>query len=196
MTLTSSQRPRSLPRSSLVTASVATAALLYILFVFVPGQRSLAQLRREVREKQQHVLQSDRLAVPIQSSEDKLRTIENFAEKQRSQLPSAAELLKSLGKISEQAKLAGVTLRRVDPQPAVKLETLQQLPVELHLEGDFSQMFDFIQRLEQLPFTIWVRKLRVGENEGKSGALQTELSLTIFGDLADQADSSGVNVRY
>jgi Tfp pilus assembly protein PilO len=184
-----------LPRSSAVTATLALGALCYVLLIFLPAQRSISALRRELREKQQHVLQSDRLTIPMSQSEDKLRVVADFTRREKDHLPSANELIKSLGLISEQAKLAGVTVRRFDPQPVTHLETLQVLPVELSLEGTYLQVFELIQRIEKLPLVIWVKRMHVGEIEGKPGSLTTELTLTIFGEFSEQADSAGSNVR-
>lgn len=184
-----------LPRSSAVTATLAIATLGYVLLIFLPGQRSLANLRRELRDKQTHVLQSERLSIPMQQSGEKLKLAAEFTRREKDRLPSATELTKSLGLISEQAKLAGVAMRRFDPQPASNLETLQLLPVELSLEGNYLQVFEFVQRLEKLPLVVWVKRMHVGEVEGKPGSLTAELSLTIFGEFAEEADSAGSNVR-
>jgi len=187
--------PSALPKSSAVTAALAVGSLCYVLAIFLPAQRTIANLRRELREKQQHVLQSDRLTIPLRQSEEKLNVVEDFTRREKDHLPNAHELSKSLGLISEQAKLAGAVVRRFDPQPTTSLETLQILPVELSLEGSYLQVFEFVQRLEKLPLAIWVKRMHFGEIEGKPGSLTTELTLTIFGEFAEQADFAGSNVR-
>lgn len=182
------QKVRRLPRSSAVTASLAAASLLYVLLIFLPSQRESRRLRMELRDMQQRVIQSDRLAVPSKQAEDRLRSIEDLTRRAHDTAPNPSELPKIYAQISEQAKLSGVTLRKFEPQAPVQMALLQQCPVELAVEGEFSQIFDLVRRLEQLPPTIWIPRLRLEQMGEKKGKLQAELSLTIFGDLTDQID--------
>ncbi len=177
------------PRSTMVTAAIAGAAIAYVVVVFLPTQRSISNIRRDILAKQEHILQSDRLTLPTQQAEQKLQAVNAFVQRFDSMLPSTqGELLRTFGRISEQAKLAGVVVRRFDPQGTVDLASLRQAKLEISLEGTFPQILDFIKRIEELPNLIWITNVRLAKIEGSSELLTSELTLTIFGDIDDQTE--------
>lgn len=175
-------------RSWMVTAVLAASSVAYVGLVFVPRQRAIGLLRSELNEKQQHVLQTERLNVPIRQAELRLTSTRDFATQWHDSAPKPDELVGVYAKLAEQAKLADVRLKRVDPQPAVELQTVNEHPLTLSLAGNFSQTFDFLRRIESLPETVWVRSLRASSGVEPGEDLQVELSLTIFADRSEIND--------
>ena len=188
---------KGMPSSTMVTAAMAVGAVIYVVAIFLPAQKSISRTRREVLDMQEHILQSDRLSLPIQTSQQRMVSVESFTRRHDAMLPATkSELLRTFGRISEQAKLAGVIVRRFDPKGTIELKSLREARLELSLEGTFPQIMDFLARLEELPHVIWVPNVNVGKVEGSEQTLLAELSLTIFGDLADQSDLMGSQDRY
>lgn len=195
----SSLKPKSTPPtlpSWVITGLLAGGAVAYVYLVFLPGQRGIRVTRDALRERQTQLLQSDRLAVPIKLAEDQLVQIHRIADRWRQNAPPAAELSLVYSQISEQARQAGVAIRRLEPGTPSRLATLEQCPLELTLEGEYGQFVDFLQRLENLPPTIWIRNLQVQlQEKGEPGeSLRCELSLTVFADISGHAgQASGPN---
>lgn len=190
--MSKSGRSKGLPSSTLVTLAMAVGAVIYVVAIFIPAQKRISQTRSEVLNLQDHILQSNSLTLPIQTTQERIVAVESFTRRHDSMLPATrGELLRTYGRISEQAKLAGVVVRRFDPKGTTELHSLRQAHLEVSLEGTFPQVMDFLSRLEELPHLIWVSDVNLGKVEGNEQTLLAELSLTIFGELADQSDSNG-----
>ena len=171
---------------------LGTIVVCYALFFFLPVQRKINAAQRELQEKQLHIVQASNLQLPMQQSQVQLRHVETYTTRLEERLPSTtADFLKTFSRISEQAKLAGVVVRRFDPLPATKMKSLQQANLEITLEGTFPQLMDFLSRVEELPHVIWASNVSLGKIEGPGGLLLSEITLTIFGNLADQGDFNG-----
>ena len=171
-----------------VTLGVGVAVVAYALFVFLPFQRSITQLRQKLHEKQLQIVQSDQLLLPLASQRERLLEIRRHTHAWQQHAPGPQELAAFFARLSEQAHHANVSLRRFEPQPARNLQCLQQHSVVLAVQGEFEQIFDFLTRIEQLPQTIWPSHLRLAQPAGGSASLQCEMTLTIFGDHAGSTD--------
>jgi Tfp pilus assembly protein PilO len=175
-------------KSWMVTAILAAASVGYVLLVFVPGQRTISELRSQLEEKQQHVLQSQRLGGPIRQAEIRLASTREYSTEWVAAAPRPTQLVGFYAQLAQEAKAAGVQVKRLDPQPAIDHQLISQHPVVIAFDGQFAQVFDFVRRLEQLPQTLWIRDLRMSRNEANSESLQAELTLTIFSDRSGNAD--------
>jgi Tfp pilus assembly protein PilO len=173
------------PRSWVLTIILAGSAIAYVAFVFLPGQRAIGEMRKQLHEKQEFIVQADRLTFAIQKAADDMQAALEFAEEWRSHAPSEGKLAATFGRITECAQTAGLAVQRFDPQPVVRLDSIWQAPVSLVAEGEFSQVFEFLGAIEALPSTVWIQNLRL-ENSGKvSGRLRCEMTLTVFADNRD-----------
>ena len=171
-----------------VTLGVGGAVVAFALFVFLPFQRSIADLRRELHDKRLQVIEADQLLLPLASQRERLLEIREHTSDWQTHAPGPQELAAFFARLSEQAHHANVPLRKFEPQPARNLQCLQQHSVALSVHGEFEQLFDFLTRIEKLPQTIWPTHLRLTQPEGGGASLQCEMTLTIFGDHAGSAD--------
>lgn len=181
-------KPAGKPQTWLITGLLASLAIGYVVFVFLPLQRSIYVLRSELQEKRQHVVQSQSLTGPLERARQQLAQTKEASLRWKEGAPTTAELAKHFASITQHAQAAGVKVGRFEPQPTVDLQVLSQHIVTLHFEGQFEQAFDFLARLEQLPGTIWFRDVRLSLADEKLQTLQGELTLTIFVDRADYVD--------
>jgi len=173
------------PRSWVLTILVAVAAIVYVAVVFLPGQRAIGKMRKQLHEKQHFIVQADRLTFAVQKANSDLRSAHDFAEAWRSAAPAEGKLAATLGRITEHATTAGLAVHRFDPQPVVKLDTVWHAPVLLVAEGEFAQVFEFLRSVELLPSVFWVQQLRL-ESAGKpNGRLRFEATLMVFADNRD-----------
>lgn len=176
------------PHRTLVTALLGAGAIGYLFLIFLPNQRSIVQLRRERNQKQQLILQSTGLSTPLAAAEQRLNATRQCSLDWKKGAPTRSEIVATYARLAEEAKAAGVTLRRFDPQPAIDRQLIGEHNLLLAWEGTFAQIFDFLRRVEQLPATVWARHMNLTA-AGESGeTLSGELTLTIFMDLAENTD--------
>ncbi len=185
-------KPRAASLSSaptwLVMLGLLLAALAYVLLVFVPFQRSIADLSRQLRDKRLHVMQADQLILPLANETQRLAEIRQHTDRWEQHAPDPQELASFYARMSEQARQTDIQLLKFEPQPPRNLQSLRQYAVALSVQGDFEQLFEFLARIERLPQTVWPTHVRVTQPEGGAASLQGEMTLTFFGDLSGSAD--------
>ena len=176
------------PRTWLITALLAAAAVAYVVFIFLPLQKSIRQLSSDLQEKRQQVVQAQGLTRPITQAKQRLVDTRNVCLQWKEAAPSPGELAAHFASLTQQAQDAGIAIERFDPQLAAELHILSQHNVTMQIRGEFAHVFDFLGRLERLPAAVWFRDVRLTMNEQPSQTLQGELTLTIFVDRTDYAN--------
>jgi Tfp pilus assembly protein PilO len=179
---------RRAPRSWLITALLASLAVSYVSFVFVPAQAEITALRGRLNERRQHILQAGGLVLPLEHASQQLAKTREISARWHASAPNPAELSECFASLSAEAKAAGVSIERFDPKDSSDLQVLAQHGVTVHFHGAFPQAFDFVRRLEDMPATMWIGELRLNNDQPSGAALRGELNLTIFVDRADSTD--------
>jgi Tfp pilus assembly protein PilO len=180
--------PTRAPRSWLITALLASLAVAYVAFVFVPAQAAIGTLRDQLNERRQHILQAQGLALPVDHMTRQLARTREVSDGWRAAAPNHAELSANVARLTSEAKEAGVAIERLDPLPPVELAVLSQHAVNVQFHGQFTEVFDFLRRIEELPATIWINHLRVASGDSARGTLHGEVNLTIFVDRTGSTD--------
>lgn len=173
------------PQSWIITGLLATIAVAYVWFVFLPCQRRIDERRAQVQERRQQIMQAQTLTRTVEQARQRLADARQVSEKWRSDSPRRSDLIKHFASLTHQAQLAGVAIERLDPLPTVDLNLIAQQNVTLQFHAPFAAVFDFLKRLESLPGTLWIRAFRLNVGSAKDQTLQGELTLTIFVDRAD-----------
>lgn len=179
-------------RSLIITTVLATAAVAYVVLIFLPKQKAISELQAELIEKQEYILRADQLISALQLTQLELDGASAFVTDWENTAPTKDTLF---GDIESDARAAGVAMPLFDPQTVVEMETVSQVPVVIAIEGSFSEIFDFVARLEARPNTIWMEGLAVQPTEPEMiwglfplERLRCEMTLLIF---ADKSDFSG-----
>ncbi|MCI0358695.1 MAG: type 4a pilus biogenesis protein PilO [Planctomycetaceae bacterium] len=188
MSATAKMPERRAPRSWLITALLASLAVAYVSFVFVPAQAEITTLRGRLNERRQHILQASGLVLPVEQAVQHLAKTKQISANWHAAAPNPAQLSQCFASLSAEAKAAGVAIERFDPKDSTEMQVLAQQVVTVHFQGAFAQVFDFVRRLEQLPATIWIGELRLNNDQPGGLSLRGELNVTIFVDRADSAD--------
>jgi Tfp pilus assembly protein PilO len=182
-----SKRKTGKPKSWLTTGLLAALALAYLFFIFLPGQHSIGELRAQVQERHQQILQAQTLARTVALARERLAAAQDVGRQWRADAPRHSELISHFASITQQADAAGVSIDRFDPLPGVELNLIGMQSVTLQFHAPFAAAFDLLTRLENLPGTVWVRDLRLQGAESDQ-KLRGELTLTIFVDRSDYAN--------
>jgi Tfp pilus assembly protein PilO len=179
---------RGKPKSWLTTALLAAIALAYLFFIFLPGQLSIGELRAQVQERHQQILQAQSLTRTVALAKERLASAQDVGQNWRAEAPRQSELISHFASLTQQAEAAGVAIDRFDPLPAVELNLVSMQSVTLQFHAPFAAVFDLLTRLEGLPGTVWVRDVRLHAANENDNTLRGELTLTIFVDRTDYAN--------
>jgi Tfp pilus assembly protein PilO len=183
-----SHRKPGKPKTWLITGLLAACAVAYVVFVFLPFQHSISDLRAQVQERRQQIMQAQSLGGTVVQARQRLVTTRDVAQQWRNDAPRQAQLITHFASLTKQAEESGVAIDRLDPLPAVELHLIAQQNVTMQFHASFAAVFDLLHRLESLPGTLWVRDLRLHTTSETDNSLRGELTLTIFVDRADYAN--------
>jgi Tfp pilus assembly protein PilO len=176
------------PRTWLITALLAAASVAYVVFVFLPIQRSIRTLKAELQQKRQELVQAQSLSRPIEHAKQRLSETRDVCLQWQESAPTPSDLALHFASLTRHAEDAGVVIERFDPQLAAEMQVLSQHNITLQFHGEFAKVFEFLSRLEQLPAAIWFRNVQLTQAQPGSATLQAELTLTIFVDHSDYSD--------
>jgi Tfp pilus assembly protein PilO len=176
------------PKTWLVTGLLAAAAVAYVVFVFLPLQNSINQLRQQVQERRQQIMQAQSLVGTVAQTRVRLAAARDVCQQWRADAPRPTQIITHYASLTQQADEAGVAIDRLDPLPAIEQNLIAQQNVTMQFHAPFSAVFDLMHRLEALPGTVWLRDLRLQAISDNDNILQGVLTLTIFVDRSDYAN--------
>jgi hypothetical protein len=173
------------PKTWLITGLLAAGAVAYVVFVFLPFQRTISGLQGQVQERHQQIMQAQSLAGTVAQARLRLAAAREVGQQWRADAPKQSQFITHFASLTRQAEEAGVAIDRLDPLPPVEMSLIAQQNVTMQFHAPFASVFDLLGRLEALPGTLWIRDLRLHANTETDSTLRGELTLTIFVDRAD-----------
>jgi Tfp pilus assembly protein PilO len=176
------------PPGWLVTGGIACVAVAYVFLAFLPSQKGFRLMHLQLREKQKDIASTDKLFASVSLTRGRLNQASSFVKQWQKDAPATHDLSRIYAQVSDKARLAGVRLLRLDPQPARPHALVAEYTVSVSVEGTLEGTFNFFKGVEELPQTIWLRNINVLKAGETSENLRCDLTLTIFGDSADNSD--------
>lgn len=160
--------------------------------LLMPGFAKLKEARAEVaveaektRTEQQQVGDVSKLFASIMELDEQMRDF-------RSRLPADRDFGDFLRDLSNNLLQAGVENYAVQPRPAREVDparlppALAQtqgttiLPVSISFESGFSQVFDFLAKIEAMPRLTHVETISLANNEQSPGDVKVEIMLYTY----------------
>jgi len=181
-------KPKFRGQSWPVTLSLCGVAVAYVLFMFLPEQRSIGDVRDEVDTKRQFIAGAQMTDATIEVARKELEKTQDYCRQFANRLPSDAEFSSLLARINLAVKQAGVTTIRFDPQPATEYETLRQTGLSVAVRGSYGEIFDFVRRLETLSEVVWINELRFEAPQQAGQKLTCEVNMGFFVANAKESD--------
>lgn len=172
----------------MLTLLVSGSAIAYVFFVFLPIQKSIAGLRSELDSKRKFILEAQQLGAKVIELEERMESARALVNDWREHAPSEDEMATFIGQLSVLASEAGATPGRITPRESIGLASLRRHPAELAVEGSFSQLSEFLRRLESLPKTVWITKLNIQPTRENGEALRCEITFSVFADNSGNSD--------
>jgi Tfp pilus assembly protein PilO len=168
--------------SYIVIAVVVGVAVVYTFAAFFPQMRAIRAVRQEICEKQQFIMQTDKLR-PLLTDQQKLIAATEAHLLEASGILIAPEnLSKAYGEISRLCSEAGTQTARFEPLAAETFDTFRKVPLGLSVTGSTHQIESLLASLEGLPQLIWVEKLRMDGPSEAGGNTSCHMDLALFVD--------------
>jgi Tfp pilus assembly protein PilO len=164
----------------LITIASGGAAVAYAIFVFVPGQKSIAELQKTVRAQETLVAQSLTMIQPIRDLEEKLAATERFTTSWRSRASAPTQVASVFARITALARESDVDITSFSPQAEQPLETIGLIPVALQARGSYRSLRGLLERLETMSGQIWIEELHLQPQDKEMESLSCTLKLIIF----------------
>ncbi|MBN2296438.1 MAG: type 4a pilus biogenesis protein PilO [Pirellulales bacterium] len=163
-------------KSWLLILVLITILVGYVAISFVPQSRRITNLHQDLLAKQDFVTNSAHTITQLKTVEEQLLNTTAYNRTWTKHAPHAGEISILLGKIHALARTSNVEIDHFDPEPAEKYDRLHRLPIEMVYNGQLPSVFKFLSELEQMPQTIWIKKVTI-EKENKN-RLKTENGLS------------------
>lgn len=181
------QRRRTAFVSQFATLGLIIAATLYLAFVFLPGQRSIAATWEEVRDQRRRVDEIEHTTQQLASVRGEWEAVHKYVSDHRAALPKADNLAPVYAEIVELARKSNIELASFLPRPEVPLQSLRLIPVNVKIRGRYRCLHNFIYELEKLGKPLWIEDLEIRpQPDGTS--LEGQFLLTIFAENAKISD--------
>src|SRR5438094_6284539 len=81
------------PKTWLITGLLAAAAIAYVIFIFLPLQRSINRLQQQVQERRQQIMQANSLAGTVAQVRVRLASAREVSNQWRSKSPRHSQLI-------------------------------------------------------------------------------------------------------
>jgi type IV pilus assembly protein PilO len=177
------------PKSSWAyTVPLGGLAAAYIFLMFLPGWKTVDQLRAELKSKNDYIAQRVNLAIRTASTRADFQKTQAYIADCTPTVPTAEELPSVFERITELAKSSGVSTILFDPQPVDKHAKLSRVPVVMNVAGQSSQIQAFLYAVESLPLRIWIDSVRIHKDGQHGNSVGCELSLAIFTGNSEDSD--------
>jgi len=170
----------------LVLLAVPIASYMY---VFQPRNEDIAQAEREIEMKSarldkldEMVAQIDDIGLEIEKGRDAIELIE-------AKLPSQQDVEVILEQIWQLAENNSLKLRSVKSRDAVPAAMYMEQPLDVVMEGEFNDFYQFLVQLEELPRITRIHEMdltRIGvkdkpdDNDLPPGSMRAEFTLSIY----------------
>lgn len=177
-----------IPGSWLLTAALAGLSIAYLWLVFLPNNRNIGELKRQLLDKQSYVGDATTLPAKIEVARSDFKNADAYVRDWASALPAGGDLLPMVGAIHREVQLAGATVTQLEPQAEVPMQSIRQMSILLVCRGEFAQIEQAVGQLQQLPGTVWLDTVRIKPISKDGKDVQCEVNLVIF---ADKLENSG-----
>jgi len=167
---------------------MACLALVYVFYAHFPSQKAMKIMRQQLQEKQNYITKIDKAYAEVAAIRSDLDKTTQFVKEWQDNAPDPQQADRLQSQVTAKANKAGVRVTKMQPLAVKKHGLVAEYPIQVSVEGEFEGIFTFFQGVEQLPQTIWFQDVILRRPGELSGDLQCDLTLTIFGDLADKAD--------
>jgi len=180
--------------TSLDEISVMLAVLVCAYtFVFKKTNEKRQALVADIESKQKVLNNLSQATAGIDDLNRKTQELEKAIKFFQSKLPQEREVDKILQDVWQMAAANSLESKTVKMQKTEKTANYSEQPIQMSLSGDFNGFYSFLLQLEKLPRITRVTQMKLEKISDREGAMQAQLTLSIFFDPGTPAVASTSN---
>src|ERR1700758_1068899 len=149
-------------------AVLVTAGLYYTVFKSVRDQNAAAQQKLEAKQKENKELEAYR--PKLAEIERQLASLKQQLDIERRIVPDEKEVDGFMRMLDAEAAKAGIEIRRYTSEPTSQKDFYTEVPFEMELDGPYSSMLNFFDRVGKLERIVNVSNLLVATTRKPSDA--------------------------
>jgi len=173
----------------IVLLAVPVASYVY---VFNPRNAEIAQAREEIAVKQERLDQLEQMTDRIEDIGLEIENGKQAIALIEEKLPSEDDVAGMLEHFTQLARSNHLDVPSFKPQPPVPAATFMELPIEMMMEGQFDDFYEFLLALEKLPRITRIHQLKMeqasavmgpgrrAEEDVPPGSMKAEFTLSIY----------------
>jgi len=154
-------------------------ALLTTWWSVVPRTWSAYQSYQEWRQNQKRIRSAQEWKAQLSRLRQEQRRLRRQLDSLFVSLPEGDRMSIVLKELQTRAAQSGVTLQQVRPQPKVRHETYEELPLEIVVTGRFHPIARLIDRIERSRYLMKVDKIGLRSSEMTRRTLEAKVRLTL-----------------
>jgi Tfp pilus assembly protein PilO len=163
-----------------LSIGLAVMVLVFVFAGYLPAKHRLDALQGQIQSKTAEVEGNQNrarnlplLAMEVQELESRVRDYDRQFPKHS----DVGEFIKDITRVSQQ-----LALHEFKYQPALpkRGDAYFELPIQMSFQGDFLNVFSFLNEVEHLQRLTRVRRLAIHTKDLKSGIVEVEIGLNIY----------------
>jgi Tfp pilus assembly protein PilO len=174
-------------RNIIGIASAVVVIAVILMLIFRPLRASIAHHRGQISSKRSEVTDAMTLVGEFPDLLQRRGEVDAYVANNASILPSSDKVPGILGDVTALAASSNLKIRSFTPKPRVDSKIIGQTHLNMTATGEFSQLHDFVEKLEQLKPGIWVRRIQI-DRQNKTSTVVSQINLVIFSSENDIAD--------
>ena len=175
----------------IIFVSVMLAVLVCAYtFVFKKTNEKRQALVADIESKQKVLNNLSQATAGIDDLNRKTQELEKAIKFFQSKLPQEREVDKILQDVWQMAAANSLESKTVKMQKTEKTANYSEQPIQMSLSGDFNGFYSFLLQLEKLPRITRVTQMKLEKISDREGAMQAQLTLSIFFDAGSAAVAS------
>lgn len=142
----------------------------YIYLIFLPGEREIARLTSDQKNKEIQLSKAVLLARNQERLVKEIAELEDRVEQVKKELPKEKEIPQLLQRIDSTGRETNIDFLFFKPRPVVSKEFYGEVPIDLSVKGTFHDLGRFLNTIAGFPRLINMSRLKINsmnENDGK-----------------------------
>jgi type IV pilus assembly protein PilO len=146
---------------------------LYWYFQYQPHMEEMAQLQTQITEKQTELAKHQKIAAQYDMFKAQVAVLEGELRTLLRLLPESKEIPDLLRQISDLGVRTGLQINLVRPQPEQRKEFYAEVPITVHVKGQYHDVGLFFDALARLPRVVSVDGLQIEASKQEIQCLAT-----------------------
>jgi len=180
-------------RMTIIGIAAVTALLLFLVFVYIPKHRSVANLNVEIKSINKQIAATEEMAGDIRSLGIIIAGMQGEVDSFESRLPTSEEtsaILSECSNIARECSIEVVSIISEDPKLFVGAEgeefifgerPLSSLQVAFKLRGTYKHLAEYIRGLRESPNILaTLDEIEIERDEDILPRLDAELMITVY----------------